>query len=214
MKEFSKVDSLELKRRSSDLIERVESQPEQWYKLLIERLVTQEILVEELTKQVSLFQDIEKLNSVIIDNKLFESPAFLRNTYEVRAMHHLWLDQGFYDAEETDEGSMFRWTKQNFYFELPIKRKKEKLIRLHLLSAIKNEVLEEIECYANGTAISLSAVSSDTGIVFEGVLSEESSSAITRLSFQTKKSFTPKEINPEAEDQRLLAVAFNKLTVE
>lgn len=214
MNKIFKVDNIELEHRISDLIEKVESQPEQWYKLLIARLVKQELIAEELMRQVCDLRDLEKLNSLIIDNKLLDPPAFLRNTYEVRATSNLWPDQGFYAQDTFESGMIFRWTKQNFYFELPVKREKEKQIHLHLPAAIKDEVLENIECYANGTAIPLGKLSEGTGVVLEGVLPETFSSNVTRLSFHTKTSFSPQEINPGSKDSRLLAVAFVKLTVE
>lgn len=214
MEKALNVDNSELEQGVSELVERVESQPEQWYKLLIERLVKQELMLEKLIGEVNNFKDLEKLNSIIIDNKLLESPIFFRNTYEVRAINNLWPDQGFYDAETHESGLVTRWTKQNFYFEIPVKREKEKQIRLHLLNAIKDEVLENMECYANGTPISLTKISSENGMIFEGILSKSTSFSITRLSFHTKTSFSPKEIDPSAGDTRMLAAVFTKLTVK
>ncbi len=213
MKEILDIENAELESRISNLIELVENQPDEWYKLLIERVVKQEVALEKLTKEVDEFKKFEQLNSAIIDSGLLQSPTILKDNYEVRASSKLLPDQGFYNSETSGAGLLYRWTKQNFYFDIPVRRETEKKIKLHLSSAIKPELLEHIVCYANESEIFLEKTSSKKGVTFKGILEKTSSSNITRLSFHTTAAYTPKELNPEVEDSRELAVTFTKLTI-
>lgn len=205
--------AIELESRISSLVELVENQPEEWYKLLIQRLVKQELEIEDLAKEVKELKKFEELNSAVIDSGLLESPTTLKDSYEVKATTNLLPDQGFYNAETTGTGVSYRWTKQNFYFDIPINRESEKSIELNLLSAIKPELLENIECYANGVEVILEKTSSKKGITFKGVLEPAEVSNITKLSFHTVASYSPKDLNPDVEDKRELAVTFINLTI-
>ena len=122
-------------------------------------------------------------------------------------------DQGFYNSETSGAGKLYRWTKQNFYFDVPINRETEKKIELHLSSAIKPELLDHIVCYADESEVFLEKTASKKGVTFEGVLEKNSSSNMTRLSFHAIAAYTPKDLNPEVEDNRELAVTFTNLTI-
>ncbi|MDD2781549.1 hypothetical protein [Sulfuricurvum sp.] len=204
----------EFEKRVSDLIEQVENKPENWHIVLIERIIKQEIMLERCQNLLVKYNDVEKMNSLIIDNGYLEAPTFLRDRVEVRAINTLWQDQGFYDAEEAESGLLFRWTKQDFYVEVPVKRSEEKKVSLHLIAAIKPEVIEKVTCYANGEEVHLERIQTDKNYVYEGVLPADMYVHLTRLSFHTQTAFAPKEVNPDATDTRLLAVAFLKLVVE
>ena len=203
----------ELELRISNLIELVENQPDEWYKLLIERVVKQEVALEKLTRQGDEFKKFEQLNSAIIDSGLLQTPSILKDNFEVRASSKLLPDQGFYNSETSGLGVSYRWTKQNFYFDVPINRETEKKIEIMFTSAIKPELLEHIECYADGVELFLERTSSKKGFTFEGVLEAASTSKVTRIAFRTVAAYTPKELNPEVADKRELAVTFAKLTV-
>lgn len=203
----------ELESRVSSLIRKVESDPEQWYKLLIEKIIRQELQIEELTRRLVDLEKYEQFNSAIIESSLLDTPAFFSESFDIRASHNLLPDEGFYNKEESAAGFSFRWTKQNFYFELPIKRNTPKTVQLFLASAIKPELLNEIKCYANGSPIALHKLSSDHDHIYEGTLEAAKTHSITRISFHTRTSYTPKEFNPESSDNRQLAVTFKQLTV-
>lgn len=204
-----------LQERITALTEQVEAQPETWYKLLIERLVKQEMLIKELTKRLESLEKFENFHSAMLDSDLLTAPAFLRDCYEVRASHNLLPDEGFYNVERSGSGFEFRWTRQDFYFDVPVNRETEKKVQLALASAIKPELLEDIRCYADGTEIPLTKVDGAQGHVYEGIL-EKSKTVLrpTRISFHTKTSYSPRELDPESEDTRQLAVTFKHLIVE
>ncbi len=205
--------AVELESRISSLVELVENQPQEWYKLLIERLVTQELLIEDLAEEINELKKFEEINSAIIDSKLLESPSVLKDSCEFRAISDLLPDQGFYTLETTGTGDPYRWTKQNFHFDVPINRETEKSIELNLLSSIKPELLERIECYANGEELFLEKVPSKNGARFKGILEPAEVLSTTKLSFSAITAYTPKELDPEVEDGRELAVTFTKLIV-
>lgn len=204
----------QLQERVETLVAQVESEPEQWYKLLIEKVVRQEVMIEELEERVKGLERYENFKSAIIDNKYLEIPAFLRDSYEVRAGSNLLPDEGFYNMEHSAAGFDFRWTKKDFYFDVPLNRDREKKIELHLVSAIKPELLDDIRCYADGDEIVLTREEGNEKI-YTGTLPEsETVLRATRISFHTKTSYSPKELNPDSVDTRMLAVTFKKLTVE
>ncbi len=211
---ISDKEDTELESRISNLIELVENQPDEWYKLLIERVVKQEVALEKLTKKVDEFKKFEQINSAVIDNKLLASPTALKDIYEIKARNDLLPDQGFYATESTEDNLQYRWTKQNFGFEIPINRESNKKIHLHILSAIKPELLEDIKCYENGVEILLEKLPAKYGYIFEGVLEEAAIVNNTKLSFGTVKSFSPKDLNSDMEDSRELAVTFIKLIID
>lgn len=209
------VKNVELESRISNLIGQVESEPEQWYKLLIEKVVKQEVMIEKLMERMDALEKYQNFHSAVIDSKLLEKPAFLRDAVEVRAAGNLLPDEGFYNIETSSAGFDFRWTKQDFYFDLPLNRDTDKTIELQLASAIKPELLEDVRCYTDGAAISLKKVQGEKGHLYRGVLPKQKQTLrATRVSFHTKTSYSPKEINPDSADTRMLAVTFKKLIVE
>ncbi len=204
----------ELESRILNLIELVENQPDEWYKLLIERLVNQELAIEKLTKEVIALKNFEQINSAVIDSRLLESPTGLQDVYEIKARNNLLPDQGFYTVEVTGDNLSYRWTKQNFGFEIPINRESDKKIHLHILSAIKPELLDDVKCYENGVEILLEKLPAKNGYIFEGVLEQSDVLGNTQLSFGTVTSFSPKDLDPDVEDSRELAVTFIKLIID
>jgi len=214
MQDISDTENTELESRISSLIEHVEDQPDEWYKILIERLVKQEMAIEILTKEVEALQKFEQINSAIIDSKLLQSPTTLHDSYNIKAKNDLLPDQGFYTIESTGESLQYRWTKQNFNFEIPINRENDTTIHLHILSAIKPELLDDVKCYENGVEIDLTRLPTKNGYIFEGVLEQSDMPGNTQLSFSTSTSYSPQDLNPEVIDTRKLALTFIKLIIK
>jgi len=202
-----------LQQKISDLTERVENEPEQWYKLLIERLMGQELIIEKLLERVEAFEKFEQMNSAVIENGLLHRPSKLKNNYTVKATDNLLPDEGFHNVEIGANGKTFRWTKQNFYFDIPVNREEAKIFELYLQTAIKPELLESIKCYENGNEIVLEKTVDKKGTLFKGILDETTSDAITRLAFQVGAAYVPKELDPNINDTRELAVTFSQLIV-
>jgi|GEM_PF-5288958 len=214
MKESTEEKEIELQNRISELIEQVENEPEEWYKLLIEKVVTLQTQVEQLESRIGALEKYENFHSAVIDSRYLAAPAFLRDSWEVRASANLLPDQGFYNQETSPAGFVFRWTKENFYFDLPLNRDEDRKIELHLVSAIQPELLDDIRCYADGEEIVLEQETVDKTRVYTGTLKKaQTVLRPTRLSFHARTSYSPKELDPESVDTRMLAVTFKKLVV-
>lgn len=210
----NKIGDTTLQDRIAALITQVENDPEQWYKLLIEKIVVLETQVEALTQKVEALEDFSEFQSAIVDGKYLEKPALLQEAIEVTAQNTLLPDEGFYNVETSNTGFDFRWTNKDFYFDLPIDRDAEKMIVLELASAIKPELLQEIRCHADGLEVPLKKVKAEKGHVYEGVLPPKAQILhATRLSFHVSEAYSPKEFDPDTPDSRMLAVTFKTLKV-
>ena len=214
VKELIEIDNQILEKKTFELIECIEDQPDEWYKLLVERLVKQEMTIDILINRINNLEKFEKINSVIVESGLLKLNSNLKLRYEVKAMSSLLPDEGFYNIEKSKNNTVYRWTKQNFYFDVPISRENTKKIHLYLLSASKLELLDTMSCFADGMEIFLEKDLTQKGHVFVGILPETTSSTSTRLAFQAVSSYVPKELNREINDNRDLAVTFSKLIVE
>lgn len=203
-----------LQQKIDDLVELVENEPEAWYKHLIERVAQQELLIEKLMVRMNDFEKFEELNSAVVESGMLTRHSMLKEHYSVKANDTLLPDEGFHRAETSTSGKTFRWTKQKFYFDIPISREEEKTFELHLPSAIKPELLEDIRCYEDGNEVSMEKLDAASGAVYRGVLERNSRDSVTRLAFEASTAYVPKELNPEINDNRELAVTFSKLIVE
>ena len=208
------IDDKKLEEGISQLIEEVENAPEGWYKLLIERLVKQELTIEILMKKMDMFQKFENINSAVIDNGLLQSNTNLKESFEIKATDALLPDEGFHTEETGANGKNYRWTKQNFYMDIPLQRDTDKTFKLYMLAAFKPELLENIRCFDNGNEVILKKTDIKPGTVLEGTLKSQKTSGVTRLAFQTVAAYVPKDLDAQINDTRELAVTFSKLIVE
>ncbi len=120
-------------------------------------------------------------------------------------------DQGFY-ALGGQTGNHNRWTKQNFYFTLPIDRSKERQIVLTFTS--KYNFQNSIKCFEDGREIDLK-LRNDKGIFsLSGVIQSKQIDDIeTNICFQVGKYFIPEEKEAKSKDSRKLSILFKKLMI-
>lgn len=210
----NKIGDTAVQDRIAALITQVENDPEQWYKLLIEKIVVLETQVQTLTDKVEALEDYAEFQSALVDGHYLEKPALLQAAIEVTAQNTLLPDEGFYNMETSHTGYDFRWTNKDFYFDLPVDRDAQKTIMLELASAIKPELLQEIRCHADGLEVALKKVRAEKGHLYQGVLPPKAQVLhATRLSFHVCEAHSPKEFDPDTPDSRMLAVTFKTLTV-
>ncbi len=203
-----------LQQKIDDLVELVENEPETWYRHLIEKIAQQEVLIEKLMARMQDFEKFEKLNSAVIESGMLTRQSMLKEHYSVKANDTLLPDEGFHPTETSTNGRAFRWTKQKFYFDIPIDREEEKVFELHLPSAIKPELLESIRCYDNGNEIDMTKSEAGGGVVYHGILEANGYEGVTRLAFEAPAAYVPKELDSNINDTRELAVTFSTLIVK
>ncbi len=178
---------------------------------LIQRLAEQEMHIGELYTRLSKLYSLQDMRRIIIDNSLLGSPSFLQKKLEIKPSDNLTEYQGFY-ALESKEAKYHRWSKYNFYFDLPIDRSEERLVLLQFQA--RDGFEKEISCYIDGCEINLELEKSEISFVLIGSISPADVFTETRISFMVGKSFVPTESDAKSNDDRSLSIMFEKLNIK
>ncbi len=178
---------------------------------LVEKIVEQEMHIEKLYTMVSELYSLRDLKQVIIDNELLGSPSFLQKELHIKPHDRLQEYQGFYELEG-EVNNYYRWTKRNFYFDLPIDRSEEREISLQFRCSEGME--KDIVCYANGVDIETTLEKTGESFVLRGVLAAENFATTTRISFMGSGTLIAEDSSAESDDPRQLFVVFEQLNIQ
>ena len=203
-----KLNPQELQKRIETLSVRLE---ENIRETLVEKLAEQEMHIENLYTHLSELHSLKELKQVIVDNALLGSPSFLQKKIEIRPAHKLMEHQGFYGLEG-EQNAHYRWTKHNFYFDLPIDRSEEREVILQFRS--DDDIANNIFCYADGIQIDMELDKENDSLVFHGMLPSEQLITNTRVAFLVGSDYLPSEKNAEVLDTRRVSIIFEKLNIK
>ena len=205
-KSLTVLDPEELEKRKKKFSTELEDNTRE---SLVEKMIEQEMHIENLYKMISELYSLRDLKQIIIDNDLLGSPSFLKKIFHIKPHDKLREYQGFYELEG-ETGNYYRWTKRNFYFDLPIDRSEEREISLQF--RCKDGAENDILCYVNGVDIETSIEQSGDDFILHGVLPPEKFSTTTRISFLGDTTPEP-ESSTESDDPRQLFIVFEQLTI-
>ena len=176
-------------------------------KTLAQNLDEQDLHIENLYNKLSDFSGSQDVKQKIIDNALLASPTSLHKKIEIKSTYKLHEYQGFYSVEE-NEDEYFRWTKNSFYFDLPIDRTRKRNFLLTFSSP--NDMMNHITCYANGQEIATEIQEENNSLILKGIIPFENIATNTRVSFFLGS--IDQEMNIENRD--IYSIKFVKLKIK
>jgi hypothetical protein len=183
-------------------------------------------LVEALTDEIASLQssfdelrrDMEAIEQYSLLAERLElttgqkkSRAELPRRVEISAMEHLLPRDGFYTLEYADDGTPFRWTgpERTFSFNIYVDRQRPVQVTLEALSASDPTLLRNLEAFADGLPLPRQIQPQGDGFRLFATLQPREAVDSTQLTFVSPCVSAPKE----SEDNRLLGVAFTRLSL-
>ncbi|HWA89241.1 MAG TPA: hypothetical protein VG889_04355 [Rhizomicrobium sp.] len=121
------------------------------------------------------------------------------------------LRDGFYPAEVAGDGTAFRWTgpSREFVFDVFVERRWGGSLKLDVLNCIDYEAQKDLALFVDGVPATVEIEQQGSGFAARAALAASDEGRSTNLVFVLPAVLTP----PGSEDERLLGVAFGKLTV-
>lgn len=176
-------------------------------------LATDRILLLNLIDKIKI---LEHLN-VIKDLNFPEfSPSSVTSNLSISADYPLPTEQGFYELEYDQNGTVMRWTgpSKMFFFDLCFDRTQKRELTLKILSPLSERNVSEMKCFVDSHEIILQKTKQGGMDSIKAVLPEKRDFATTKISFEIPEVTRPSEKNPNSEDKRILGVAFYELIIK
>lgn len=139
------------------------------------------------------------------------SPGLPRENVMIEAHQTLCSEDGFYSLEQTPAGTPFRWTgpTPEFRFNVLVNRTAGADLHLVALSSIDFEVQKDVALSADGESVPVSVTTDPPGFSLTAFLPPRQGRRVMSLVFSLPAVLAP----PGGNDERLLGIAFSRLTV-
>ena len=176
-------------------------------------LATNRILLLNLIDKMKI---LEHLN-VIKDLNFPEfSPSSVTSNLSILADYPLPTEQGFYELEYDQNGTVMRWTgpSKTFFFDLCFDRTQKRELTLKILSPMSERNVSEMKCFVDSHEIILQKTKQGGMDAIKAVLPEKHNFATTKISFEIPEVISPSEKNANSKDKRMLGVAFYELIIK
>lgn len=120
---------------------------------------------------------------------------------------------------EKDGDAWFRWTgpQTDAWLELDTRTRKNSVLRLQILHAIKPDLLESLDVRVNDQSIPLEWRSAKRGVELKGRVSGEllkRNKEKVKVSFHVNKVYRPCDINADSQDTREVGLAFTSISLQ
>ena len=129
--------------------------------------------------------------------------------------------EGWHHRDFLPDKKLVRWTgpeTKSVIFS-PLKQEQDLRIQFHILMSINPDVIDSLQLLVNKTSIEIKKLRNifrKTGTTFEGVIPLsvlQENPNYTRLTFKVNRTISPKSINPDSIDDRMLGLAFDWIKI-